>query len=121
TSSTNTSIAWDVGGRKFGGEQGPVESHQEWTNLPPASAIRGRSSGRESVSSRPPAGRFISPVPRETDNIGNMGGAGESSGESEGFGPEFKARLTPAAFKGLASGMRTPSVGMNRAEGLVEK
>lgn len=48
-----------------------------------------------------------------------LGGGGGGGGPGRGGG--FWGALTPAAFKGLASGMRTPSTGMHRLDALVNE
>lgn len=105
-------IVTDMGAQNLVEEQGPAAAPQEREEVEAAAAAatRGRVLGRDSVFSRPPAGRYISPMPRE------------ASGEQGGLGiVGFRGTLTPAAFKGLTSGMRTPTVEVKPTDGFTEK
>lgn len=118
------------------GASAPVPQRREQAPICPQS--RGRVSApvgmpapprrvSEDVFSRPFGGRYISPVPRSIDVVtGNLRKMEESGGRGGGksIGAEdgvdmagFEGTLTPAAFKGLASGMRTPSTEMRRSLG----
>lgn len=91
-------------------EERPPAGPQEPREAVATVAMRGTVLRQDSVPSRPPAGRYISPMPRET--------SGEDNGLEIGG---FRATLTPAAFQGLASGMRTPNVEAERNADLTEK